>query len=399
MRKKLLGQLGRVLLLCLLAPLASRAQESPAPAAPALTQRLVVQVESLRGVKPTFQAVPQDVWYGRFGKVAAAGPRAAADTVRAVDVKTRAGKGGRVEISVGVHVGERHFDRFEPVATYYAAPGETVTADDLERVGVAPFVFKVLGVGKTAAAAPTVVNATQSVEAFVTDFTPTPLPLGKLTLRNLSAKRVRAVYLRQVVGGRDRLQGFVAQREGKTLMEPGGSAEKSFGAVAGEPSAAGFLPAGVESLAVDSVLFEDYTFEGEPGPAAFKRALLEGERAQLPRLLVLLREAQAAPGVVPAPEAARVLREKLLALADAPPPSVVETVIKSYPGLEQFDPGGMGQGRWKSAVEAGMHMVKRELLEDLGRFEKESQASPPAGGFRGWLKQRQARYEAWLARL
>ncbi|HEY0170956.1 MAG TPA: hypothetical protein VGB98_08030 [Pyrinomonadaceae bacterium] len=403
MRTKLLKHFGRVAALCLLAPLAAGAQESPAtvsPAAPAApARRLVVQVEYLKGAKPTFQAVPQDVWYGRFGTVATPRPRPAPDTVLAVDVKMRAGEGGRVEIRVGVHVGERHFDRLESVATYHAALGEAVTADELAGVGVAPFVFKVLSVGETAAAAPSVQNITQSIEAVVTEFKPAPLPRGKLTLRNLSTKRVRAVYLRQVVEGRNRLQGFVTEREGKTLMEPGGSAEKSFGAVTGEPSAAGFLPVAVESLAVDAVLFEDYTFEGQPGPAALKRALLEGERAQLPRLLALIREAQAAPAAA-APAAARALREKLLALADAAPQAVVDTVIRSYPGLDQFDPGGTGPGRWKSVVEVAMHDVRRGLLDDLQRFEEEAHSSrPPAGGFKGWLKQRQARYEAWLARL
>jgi hypothetical protein len=405
MRTKILGHLGRVVALCLFSclfgPLAAHAQETPATVSPAATpapaQRLVVQVESLRGAKPTFQAVPQSVWFGRFGTVATS--RAPADTVQAVDVKTRAGKDGRVEIRVGVHVGARHFDRLEWVATYQAAPGETVTANELERVGVAPFVFKVLSIGEATTAAPSVKNMTQSVEAVVTEFTPAPLPRGKLTLRNLSTKRVRAVFLRQVVEGRNRLQGFVGEREGKTLMEAGGSAEKAFGTVTGETSAAGFLPAPVEAIVVESVLFDDYTFEGEPGPAALKRALLEGERAQLPRLLALIREAQSPPGV-PAPDAARALREKVLALADAPPQAVVDTIIRSYPGLESFNPGGSDPGSWKSAVEVAMHGVRRELLDDLTRFEEESRsAQPPAGGFKGWLKQRQARYEAWLARL
>lgn len=396
MRMKILKHFGRVMALCLLAPLSAGAQEPPAPAAasPSPAQRLILQVEHVRGAKPTFQAVPQDVWFGRFVTTPTPRPRAAADTVRAVDVKTRAGKDGRVEIRVGVHVGARHFDRLEPVATYHAALGETVTAHELERVGVAPFVFKVLGIGETDAAAPTVVNVTQSVEAVVTHFAPTPLPRGRLTFRNLSSKRVRAIYLRQIVGGRNRLQGFVAEREGKTLMEPGGSAEKSFGVVTGEHADARFTPVPVESLVIDSVLFEDYTFEGEPGPAALKRAHLEGDRAQLPRLLALLREAHAAP------DAVRALRAKLLALDDAAPQAVVDTVVRSYPGLDSFDLGGADPGRWKGAVEVAMHWARRELLDDLDRFEDESHSlKPPAGGFKGWLKQKQARYEAWLARL
>ncbi|HEX8286255.1 MAG TPA: hypothetical protein VF588_23035 [Pyrinomonadaceae bacterium] len=393
MRPRLFDKLGRALAACLFASLAASAQEAKPSieqkAAPA--QRLVVQVESHKGARPTFQSVPGAVWHGSFATVPTPQPRAAADTVQAVDVKTLVGEGGRVEIRVGVHLGERLFDRFEAVATYHAAPGETVTANELERVGVAPFVFKVLSVGDTDTAAPSVQNATQSIEAVVSEFTPSPLPRGKLTLRNLSPKRVRAVYVIQVVNGRNRLQGFLAEPEGKTLMQPGGSAEKAFGVTTGEPSAAGFLPTAVETLVVAAVLFEDYTYEGELEYAATKRALLEGERAQLPRLLALLREAQAAP---PDPGAARALREKALALSDEVPRPVLDAMLKDYAGAKPADPAN-----WQSAIEVAMHELRRELIDDLERFEKESRAKPPAVGFKDWLRQRQARYEVWLSRL
>ena len=330
MRHRLLSRLGRAAAACLLASLATAAQQSPPDAAPqeAKAQEagaaagLVVEVEYFKGVKPIFQPVPRDSWYGRFGTLAAPRPRAAADKVLAVDVKTRPADGGRVEIRVGVHVGVRHFDRLEPVGTYHAAVGETVTAAELVRVGVEPFVFRVLPVVGLSSAAPSVVNLTQSIEAVVTDFTPAPLPRGRLTLRNLSSKRVRAVYLMEVVGGSDGSQGFMAEREGKIVMEPGGSAEKDFGVVSGETSDAGFVPAAVKSLVVASVLFDDYTCEGEPRHAALKRAQLEGQRAQLPELIALVRAAQAAPDAE-TDAAVRRLSEKVASLGYAALPAAV----------------------------------------------------------------------------
>jgi hypothetical protein len=390
MKLKLLNHLGLTLAACLFASLSAAAQETPA--APA-AGRLVVQVEYLKGAKPAFQLVPRSSWFGHFATVATPQPRAAADTVLAVDVKTRLGEDGRVEIRVGVHVGERHFDRLEVVGTYHAAAGETVTAGDLERVGVAPFVFSVMRVNDADAAPPSVVNRTQSIEAVVTEFTPTPLPRGKLTLRNLSSKPVRAVFIRQLVAGRSRLQGYVMGREGKTIMEPGGSAEKIFGTATGEPSASGFTPAAIDSLVVASVVFDDYTYEGEAEAAALKRAFSEGERAQLPPLMALVREAHAAPDVG-SPAAPRRLREKVSALADAAPQWAVDAVLKGHSGLEPSQPG-----RWKSAVEIAMHSTRRELLDELERFEKKFQASPAENSFKLWLKQRQASFEAWLSRL
>ena len=266
-------------------------------------------------------------------------------------------------------------------------------AADLEKVGGAPFVFRVLNVNEAEASPPSVANLTHSIEAVVTDFTPTPLPRGKLTLKNLSPKRVRAVYLRQIVGGRTRLQGYVTEREGRTLMEPGGSAEKVFGMANGEPSEAGFTPSAVEALVVAAVVFEDYTYEGEPGPAALKRALSEGEREQLPRLAALVREAQAAPGVE-SPAALRRLRERLSSLGAEASQRAVDAVLKNYAGLESSNPA-----RWKQAVEMSMHGTRRDLLDELERFETKFRASPAENSFKLWLKRRQTFFEAWLARL
>lgn len=390
MRPKLLFNLGRALAACLLASHAAAAQGPPAPADGG---GLVVRVEYLKGAKPAFQPVPNSTWFGRFGVVATPRPRAAADTVLAVDVQTRAGGRGRVEITVGVHVGERHFDRFEEVGKYSAAEGETVTAVELERVGVAPFVFSVLRVGEASAAPPAVVNQTRSIEAAVTDFTPSPLPRGTLTLRNLSPKRVRAVYVRQVVEGRDRLVGFVARREGRTVMEPGGTVEKQFGVTSGEATRSGFTPVTVESLVVASVVFEDYTHEGDDEPAAWQAASAEADRALLPRLTELVREAHAAPDADSA-DAPRRLRERVRALRYETPRAAVDAVFRRHPGLD-----AAARERVSMALGSSMHRTRRDLLDDLEAFEKASAASPAGGGFKGWLRERQARLEGWLARL
>lgn len=393
MNSEPLNKLGRVLIVCLFASLAAAAQEKSAQEKPAPLAKLVVQVEYLKGRRPAFQPIPEGSWYGAFAPSATPRPRAAADTVQAVGVRTRMTEDGRVEIRVGVHVGERHFDRFEVVGTYYAAAGETVTAADLERVGVAPFVFRVLPVKEADAAPPTVVNLTQSIEGVVTDFKPAPLPRGRLTLRNLSTKGVRAVYLRQVVEGRNRGVGFMRPREGKMLIEPGGSADKTFGLTNGEPAGDAFTPVAVESLVVAAVVFEDYTYEGEAEQAATYRAFAEGERAQLPRLMALVREAHAAPDVGSA-EALRRLREKVAALADVAPQAVADAVLKGYTGLGNKEPG-----HWKSAAEVSMHAARRDLLEDLERFERKFSEAPAENSFKLWLKQKQAFFEGWLARL
>src|SRR5690242_6514303 len=90
-----------LVVVALLAPAAFARQEPQA----GLQGKLVVSVEYFKGAPLAYQKVPGGSWYGRFGRVSTPQPRAASDTVLAVDVQTRL-EGERVEIQVGVHVGE-----------------------------------------------------------------------------------------------------------------------------------------------------------------------------------------------------------------------------------------------------------------------------------------------------
>jgi hypothetical protein len=332
------------------------------------------------------------VWHGSFATVPTPQPRAAADTVQAVDFKARQ-VGGRVELKVGVHVGERFFDRLDEVATYTLAPGEAVTAAELEGVGVAPFVFKVLRVNDADAAPPLVVNRTQSIEAAITEFTPKPLPRSKVTLRNLSSKRVRAVELDQEFRGRRRATSVAAEPDGKILMEPGATYDRKLGVTDGQATPNEFIPEAIESVIVATVIFEDYTYEGDVVPAARARAYDEGARVQLPRVMALVRGAHAAADAE-TPEALARLRAAVAALAAAAPQSSVDVIMNGYPDLSPSERGNV-----RSGVEGSMHNVRRRLLDDLDAFEKKRRAAPADHSFKHWLKERQAHYEAWLARL
>jgi hypothetical protein len=385
-----LVKLGLLLTACLSAANAA-AQVSPAiPAAAA--DDLVVQVEYLKGAKPTYTTVPGGVWFGRFGWLGTPEPRPAGDTVHAVDVQTRR-VGERVEIRVGVHVGERFFDRLDAVATYTAAAGETVEARELKRVGVAPFVFRVLRVNASDTAAPSVVNRTQSVAATITDFSPSPLPRARVTLHNLSQKSVRAVELRTVFNGRERTTSLASEREGKALIEPGGTYVRKIGVTDGRASAADFTPETIESVVVVSVVFDDYTYEGDAEAAARKMSYDGGERAQIPRLMSLVRATHAARDVETA-EAVRRFRAGLNALDDAAPQTLLDAVAKAYPTVMPAHRGDI-----KDAAEVRMHRVRVELLDALAQFEAKFRAAPAENSFKGWLKQTQARYEQWLSRL
>ena len=396
MRRSRLAVFACVSFAVLFARVAATGQESSASASlrqqPRSPERLVVQVEYFKGAPLAYESVPGSSWYGRFAVTPAASTRAPADTVLAVDVMTRM-DGGQVEIKVGVHVGARHFDRLDEVATYHASAGEEVVAGDLERFGVGPFRMRVLRVSETLSAAPTIVNKTQSIEAVVTQFDSSPLPRATVTLRNLSSKRVLAVDMRQVLDGKEKIFSFVAERNGKILMEPGGTAEKKFVATKGNATQTDFTPEAFESIVVASAVFDDYTYEGDVHAAARKRAFDEGERLQLPRLVALLSETRAARGDA-TPDALKRFREKLSALDDNAPARSVDAIMKAYADLKQGE-----RELAVAAMSASMHEAKRSLLDDLSRFESDFKRDPAANDFGAWLKSRRERLEQWLARL
>jgi hypothetical protein len=381
-----------VMFVSLFACAAVAAQEQPQPQPARAPERLVVQVEYFKGAPLSYESVPGGSWFGRFALTPAAASRAAADTVLAVDVKTRA-EGGGVEIKVGVHVGAQHFDRLDEVATYHAAAGETVVASDLERFGVAPFVMKVLRVNDILSAAPTITNRTQSIEAVVSKFDASPLPRVTVTLRNLSSKKVLAVELREVIDGRERITSFLAERDGRVLMEPGWTADKRMVATTGNSAQGDFTPKAIESVVVASAVFDDYTYEGDVLAAARKRALDEGERKQLPRLVALLRGARASRGAA-TPELVKQFKEKLTALDDDAPAQTVDAIVKAYAELKSD-----GRGWVESAMSVSMHESRRALLDDLNRFETDFARAPADNDFRAWLKSKQESFEQWLSRL
>lgn len=393
MKRALLANLGRALAVFLIAATNAPAQESPAPQPK--PDKLVVQVVFKKGAQPSYMDVPECAWYAWFGSTPAAASRAAADTVRAVDVRTKL-EAGRVELKVGVHVGGRFFDRLDEVATYRAAVGETVEARDLERVGVEPFVFKVLRVGASDTAPPVVDNRTQSIAAAVTDFTPEPLPRAKLTLTNLSQKRVRAVMLKTTFQGRPRTSSIAFEPEGKPLMEPGGTYERKVGDTGGQVSGSSFTPAAIDDVVVAAVVFEDYTFEGDVESAAKKMMMDEGTRLQLPRLLQLIRDAADDAETA---EAVRRFRAALNVLDDTAPQTSVDALLAAYPTLPP-SAGSTSMGdRLKGGIEVSMHYVKTELLKDLRGFEQKFKTAPAGNSFKRWLAEQQTRYENWLARL
>lgn len=362
-------------------------------AGPPVPSNLILEIVYFEGAPTSFQLVPHGPemvggWFGRFKTV----PRPAGvkdwPPVQAVNVISRvAGEG--VEIKVSVYTGERMFDREEPVGTYTAGVGEEVMARGLERFGVEPFRMKVLRLSMNPAAPPVIVNKTQSIEATVSAFDSSKGVSARLSLRNLSSKRVTALGFSETRDGRVVWTRFAAEEDARPLIEPGAVFHAGVSQVRrGHVSPEGFyIPYAPETILIQTAVFEDGTYEGEPQAAARAAAHDEGARLQLARALALLRKAAAKP------DAAR-LAEQFAALGYEADAATVESLVKRYPGLAAPE-----RELVKGAVEVSMHRIRKELLDELAALEKDSAGAPDAGKLRGWLAAKRDKFEGWLSRL
>jgi hypothetical protein len=365
---------------------AAAARQTPAP----VPSGLVLQVVYFEGAPPAFHLVSRGPemlggWFGRF-KTVPRPPAKDALPVRAVDIVSRV-EGEGVQIRVSVLAGERHFDRKEMVGTYTAGVGEQVVVKELERFGVEPFRLTVLRLSPNPAAPPVVVNKTQSVEASITAFDSSKGVSARLTLRNLSAKRVLAVEYRETREGRVIWTRFAAEEDGRPLLEPGGVHTSGLSQVhRGEVTPEGlYVPHAPETILVATAVFEDGTYEGEPAAAARAAARNEGARLQLTRALALLRKMSAKSG-----DAAR-LKTQVTALDSAADASAVASILKRYAGLGESE-----RELAKSAAEVSMHRIRKELLDELAALEKEPADTGKLGE---WLAAKREKFEGWLSRL
>lgn len=386
MSHKPLRAVALVALFVSLAFVAASAQE----ASPPVPSNLILQVTYFEGAQTSFILVPKGpemvgAWYGRFQVVPR--PPDAKDTtpVQAVNVVSRV-EGEGAQIKVSVFTGERMFDREEPVGTYTAGVGEEVVAKELERFGVAPFRVTVRRMSPHPSAPPVITNKTQSVEATISAFDHTKGVSAKLSLRNLSSKRVAAVEYSETREGRVVWTRFAADPEGRMLIEPGGVYSYGISQVRrGHVSPEGFyIPHAPENIYVAGAAFEDGTFEGSPEPAARLAAMNEGARRQIPRVLALLGKAPSGP------DAARRLKGQVAALDYEPDARAVDLIFKSHRGLEPSY-----REMIKASVEVSMHTVRKELLDALEALERE----PDPAKLRDWVKATREKYEAWLGRL
>lgn len=380
--------------LCFAASLLLTAAAAQTPT-PAPREKLVLQIFRHEGAEPVYQEVPGMDWSPVFRRVKTERPLTVGAPVRAVQVVSTLEEPG-VRVQVLLLTGERFHDKAVRVASFVARAGEEVTVRELERYGVEPFRVVVLRREPASEVPPAVVNKTRSIEATSAIDRAHKWP-AKLVARNLSGRGVLAIGVKTTSGGRVVTSSEPQGEEGLPLIAPGATYESHVPPGQGQVTAGGYVAGQTESIVLAAAVFDDGSYEGEPGIAASVLARRAAMRLQLERTIPLLRGALGGADA-DAPAALARLKAEVAALDITAGPGFVEAI------LQRFDePVPRGEQSVRIVAEVMMHYMRKTLLDELTSLERtdtRAKAQPAAQqAFSDWLRLKLDAYEKWLARL
>ena len=378
---------------------AAAAQEKQTP-----TERggLAVQIKFTGRAAPAFLPVPpanakrSAVSTPIFDRVAGFQPEPGTPPVRAVNISSRAeGDAARVEVSL--FVGFQYNDKEVQVASYLLREGERVMAKELAAFGVEPFEMAAVRPNIAAPILPSVSTRTVSLEVVGLEPNKSTIPSYKLSLRNISNKNITALQVDVFEGNRLRLTGSPHGEKGLPLIPSGAVLETNvLGAKDTTMTRFGYEPASppFQTIVVTTLVFEDGSFEGDPGPALRINARRAGERIQLKRAVATLKETVEISGLT-APDAIAMLIQGISALSEEVTPAVAEKLIAGSQTAGQTE----RLASLMSTIQFSMHQVKKYLLDEIETFQNSHQRAPEEKEFREWLTATTDKYKRWLSRL
>lgn len=366
------------------------AHTQPIPQSPNETG-LALEVVFLKGRPPAYQSVAGSrskkggVWYGLFGRIAGWQLPNGALPIGAVRLVPYL-KGETINIRVSVLRGQ-FLDAEDTVASYKARENEELKVTELEALGVEPFVIKVIRTSLVSDF-PTTLNKTKSVAVVGIEPVISTLPRYKLTLHNLSDKNISALMINIVGQGRLRKSRMPQGDYGEPLIKARASAALNESlALDAEATAAGYEPSPppTQQIVVESLIFEDGSYEGELAPVARFLAFEVGRRIELRRILPLLDNALSASESV---TAFATLPSQISSLSYEPDEAEVASLVAAFPAGDKSE--------LRISVEVAIHGVRQELLDQL---ECQQKAESKARDYRLWLVRTRQRYSNWLAHL
>lgn len=383
--------------LVMLLGVTSRAQKkAQTPQAPT---GFVLEIVYHKGEAPAYLPIPREKvgggWFGRFGRIPGWQLPEGQLPIRAVNLLPRL-NGDVVTVTVSVFRGVKFHDEETSVGTYDLREDESISVKELEQFGVEPFRLRVVRTTPDVSTQPIVKSRAKSLEVVGVEPVNSTLPSYKLTLHNLSDKNISALEITIVDSGRLVETTAPQGKDGLPLIKAGGFYESHEPLLTrAQQTAGGYAPAVPDSqqTVISCVIFEDGSYEGDAKPAAELRAMILGRKLALTRLLdVFARLDSTLSGAQELSAQVNWLKGQVLAVSEVPDRTTLADLEREFPDVDLKKQDGP-----RDSLEAHIHFVKRDLLDDLDGIAKTP--SFDLSSFRAWLNKVEERYRGWLSRL
>ena len=372
-------------------PIGNGQELSPPPT------NLVVEVYYYPKEAPAYMVVspanlpPGGSWFARFARVPGWQVPMGGSPVTAVDIKTLL-VGDTVRVSISVFMGKLH-DELKSVAVVSLREGEKVRIPELARFGVEPFDVALVRVAPANPNLPQFVSKAPSIELVTIEANLSTLPSHRLVLRNASSRNVRAIMVRTLQSKSIQTTRLPQGKEGAPLIPAGGTAEIIQRSITrATPSPGGYKPVTLENqtIEISTAIFDDGSFEGEAETAVRYLSFLKGQKAQLARVVALFQEASESREADPTSRL-ESLRTGVAQLKTDADPTVLQELLSDFPGLTK-------KGELKDGMESEMHHIRKDVLNDIDRFQAQHQ-TVDSNSLQTWLVAEHQRFANWLSRL
>ena len=349
-------------------------QPPPTPEAAALPPSTVALVEAYTDGRVNYELVsakPAWMWTPKFPRVDGWQPPPGALPVTAVQIwRVLAGRDVRVEVSL---LRGRAHEEQVPVANVLVSPGRHVVVSELRQFGVEPIDLSLAEAAPLTPYLPTVFSRTPNVEIEAVVVRNAPYPGYRVTVRNLSDKAAANFHV-QGYGPEQKSVSFIPRGVGgRPVMTPGGTHTFDVNLTSGGHHTTGlWSPTPLDTIEIDSVLWEDGSSDGTPQRASPVIPSDAGGRVQFTRVVEIMRTAL--KGIDAGSALLARIRADVAALPDADPDQL-------------------------PAARASMRLAKASALRDIELFERDRSLRHDAAGDRAWVAYTIERYDRLIARL
>jgi len=303
------------------------------------------------------------------------------EAVKIVHVRTT----DRVRVDVSVLRGSPH-QKEDPVETLYVTRERPVRSERLREFGVEPVSFSLVPLTPTLLIPPQVVNKTAGLDVAHIEPVMQGRPGYRVSIRNLTTKPAVMCFLKAYKDSQFSWSKRQDQQDGSAVIEPGDTfvftAPGSSGSTASD---AGWAPSSIDTIELTAVLWDDGTFEGEPGEVEAALLSYIGRRAQLDRVVAMMQRV-AGEGLA-APDAKARLKAHFETL-----PVRVDSTTRAGALARLESVVATPSLNFERIMEAAQAYVRTNALKDL------ENAPSASDGFAAWHQEILQQYSAAQAK-